>query len=92
MTDILLIANLLGICFLIFKTTRQSSGSDDIKKELEDLKKFFENSFERIERNFREDFKMYNRQNEKCTFPKREVHFFRISSKHPPLNSLLNQF
>ena len=58
MTDILLIANLLGICFLIFKTTRQSSGSDDIKKELEDLKKFFENSFERIERNFREDFKM----------------------------------
>ncbi|MGL4228411.1 MAG: DNA recombination protein RmuC, partial [Tannerellaceae bacterium] len=58
MTDILLIANLLGICFLIFKTTRQSSGGDDIKKELEDLKKFFENSFERVERNFREDFKM----------------------------------
>lgn len=58
MTDILLIANLLGICFLIFRTTRQSSGGDDIKKELEDLKKFFENSFERVERNFREDFKM----------------------------------
>ncbi|MGL6180397.1 MAG: DNA recombination protein RmuC [Tannerellaceae bacterium] len=58
MTDILLIANLLGICFLIFKTTQQSSGGDDIKKELEDLKKFFENSFERVERNFREDFKM----------------------------------
>ncbi|MGL4492685.1 MAG: DNA recombination protein RmuC [Tannerellaceae bacterium] len=29
-----------------------------MKKELEDLKKFFENSFERVERNFREDFKM----------------------------------
>lgn len=58
MTDILLIANLLGICFLIFKTTRQPSGNEDIKRELEALKKFFENSFERIERNFREDFKM----------------------------------
>lgn len=58
MTDILLIANLLGICFLIFKTARQPSGNEDIKRELEDLKKFFENSFERIERNFREDFKM----------------------------------
>lgn len=58
MTDTLLIANLLAICFLIFKNSRQSSSSDDTKRELEDLKKKFENSFERIERNFREDFKM----------------------------------